>query len=60
MELSIIDKKEERIAFSGLEVGDLFVRWDLAGTIYMKVVATIVALAAELKGILALITISYF
>ncbi|EPR3242579.1 hypothetical protein ACU41F_003142 [Klebsiella aerogenes] len=57
MELSIIDKQEERIAFSALEVGDLFVRWDLAGTIYMKVVATIVALAAELKGILALMLI---
>ncbi|HGK4750122.1 hypothetical protein [Klebsiella aerogenes] len=40
MELSIIDKQEERIAFSDLEVGDLFVRWDLAGTIYMKVVAS--------------------
>lgn len=40
MELSIIDKQEERIAFSALEVGDLFVRWDLAGTIYMKVVAS--------------------
>ncbi len=30
MELSIIDKQEERIAFSALEVGDLFVRWDMS------------------------------